>query len=200
MIPVSLRDIKQGYRGLKKIAQKNVKEGDYYNGMVFIARCTMVASQFNWIYADDELEELLDTIAKSKIDLSFASNYEPDENHWVFFDDYCTSYVLALQWMRALSKFGKKIMYITARTTLNNPQFSNVLDVIKKIPNVTVEVVPSVSTFERANHLFRLITGFNASKLFLHKAMYSIIQLPLCVLPEKIKVYNINLGDQFFWL
>lgn len=200
MIPVSLRDIKQGYRGLKKIAQKSVKEGDFYNGMVFIARCTTVASQFNWIYADDELEELLDTIAKSKIDSSFASNYEPDENHWVFFDDYCTSYVLALQWMRALSKFGKKILYITARTTLNNPQFSNVLDVIKKTPNVTVEVVPSVSTFERANHLFRLITGFNASKLFLHKAMYSIIQLPLCVLPEKMKVYNINLGDQFFWL
>ena len=30
--------------------------------------------------------------------------------------------------------------------------------------------------------------------------MNSLIQLPLCVLPKEVEVYNINLGDQFFWL
>ena len=68
------------------------------------------------------------------------------------------------------------------------------------MPNVTVDIIPDGSLFERVNYLFNSIVSFKASKVILHKAMNSLIQLPLCVLPENITVYNINLGDQLFWL
>ena len=200
MKSVTLRDIKQGYRGLKRIAQNSVKKGDLATAMKYIDHCVTVASQFNWIYADDELEELLDEIAKSQIDTSFAGDFEADENHWVFFDDYCTSYVLALQWMNALSKTGKNILYVTTQFSFKGRRDISILPEIEKLPNVVIDVVPDGNCFERANYLYRSIVNFKASKVVLHKAMNSLVQLPLCVLPKEITVYNINLGDQFFWL
>ena len=200
MKSITLRDIRQGYRGLKRIAQKSAKKGDFATAMNYIDYCGTVASQFNWIYADDELEELLDEIAKSKIDASFVGEYEADENHWVFFDDYCTSYVLALQWMNALSKTGKTILYVTSQFSFEGRRDISILPEIEKLPNVIVDVVPGGNYFERAIYLYRSIVNFRASKVILHKAMNSLVQLPLCVLPKEIAVYNINLGDQFFWL
>lgn len=200
MLKVNLSDIRHGYRGLKKMAQKYVKDGDYAIAMEYVDYCVKVASQFNWIYVDDELENLMDEIAKSQIDTSFVGNYEEDENHWVFFDDYCTSYVLALQWMKALSKTGKNILYVTTQYSFKGRKDISVLPEIEKFPNVIVDVVPDGNYFERANYLYRSIVGFKASKVVLHKAMNSLVQLPLCVLPKEIIVYNINLGDQFFWL
>jgi len=200
MRSVSLRDIKQGYRGLKRIAQKSARKGDFDTAMKYIGHCTTVASQFNWIYTDDELEELLDDIAQVKIDTGVAGNYVRDEDHWVFYDDYCTSYVLALQWMNALSKTGEKILYVTSQFSFEGRRDISILGEIEKMPNVVVDVVPNGSLFERANYLFRSLIQFRASKVIVHKAMNSLIQLPLCVLPKEVEVYNINLGDQFFWL
>lgn len=200
MSSITLHDIKQGYRGLKRIAQKSFKKRDFNTAMKYVNHCVTVASQFNWIYTDDELEELLDNIAQSKIDTGCISDYKADENNWVFFDDYCTSYVLALQWMNALSKTGKKILYITSQYSLDGHRNISILGEIEKKPNVVVEVVPKGNSFDRANYLYQSIINFKASKVVLHKAMNSLIQLPLCVLPKEVKVYNINLGDQFFWL
>lgn len=200
MKSVTLRDIKKGYHGLKKLAQKCAKEGDYDTAMKYINHCVTVASQFNWIYADDELEELLDIIAKEKINTIIAEGFEPVEDNWVFFDDYCTSYVLALQWMTALSKTGKRILYITTELSFDGGKDKSILHVIEKLPNVTVDIVPDESLFDRSNYIFNSLIRFKASKVILHKAMNSLVQLPLCVLPEDTEVYNINLGDQFFWL
>jgi hypothetical protein len=200
MFKVNLLGIKHGYRGLKKVAQKCVKDGDFAMAMKYVDYCVKVASQLNWIYADEDLENLLAEVAESVIETSIKDNYQPDETHWVFFDDYCTSYVLALQWMNALSKTGKKILYITSQYTFEKRMDISVLGEIEKMPNVVVEVIPQGQDFDRANRLYQSIINFKASKIILHKAMNSLVQLPLCVLPEGVEVYNINLGDQFFWL
>jgi hypothetical protein len=200
MKSVTLRDIRQGYHGLKRLAQKSAKAGDFETAMKYVDHCVTVASQFNWIYSDDELEVLLDTIAQEKINTKLAVDFESVGDNWVFFDDYCTSYVLALQWMNALSKTGKRILYITTQFSFEGRRDISILGDIKQMPNVVVDVVPDGSLFDRANYLYRSILGFRASKVILHKAMNSLIQLPLCVLPKEIQIYNINLGDQFFWL
>lgn len=196
----SLHDIKSGYKGLKHQVKAFIKAGDYASAMTYINHCTTIASQFNWIYSDEELEDALETISESVIDRSISVGFQPDQDNWVFFDDYCTSYVLALQWMTALSKTGKSILYITSQFSFEKRRDISILPDIEKMPNVTVAVIQDGSLFERANTLFQSIIRFKASKVILHKAMYSLIQLPLCALPEETKVYNINLGDQFFWL
>ena len=196
----SLREIKNGYKGLKQLAKGFVKAGDHTSAMAYINHCSTIASQFNWIYADDELESALDTIAQSVIDRSVLDGFNSNEDNWVFYDDYCTSYVLALQWMTALTKTGKNILYITSEFSFDNHKDVSILPVIEKMPNVTVVSIQDGPLFERANTLYQAIIRFNASKVILHKAMNSLIQLPLCVLPDEVQVYNINLGDQFFWL
>ena len=200
MKSVTLRDIRQGYHGLKRLAQKSAKAGDYATAMKYIGHCVTIASQFNWIYADDELEELLDVIAQEKIDTKLADGFEAIEDNWVFFDDYCTSYVLALQWMNALSKIGKSILYVTTQFSFEGRKDISILEDIKKMPNVVVDVIPDGRIFDRSNYLYHSIISFNASKVIMHKAMNSLIQLPICVLPKEIEIYNINLGDQFFWM
>ena len=200
MKSVTLRDIKQGYRGLKKLAQAYAKNGNYDSAIRYIGHCVTVASQFNWRYADDELEELLDRISQSKIDRGLTVGFQAIEDNWVFFDDYCTSYVLALQWLRALSKTGKNILYITTELSFDGGKDKSILEDIKQLPHLVVDVVPDGSEIERSNYIYKSIIRFRASKVVMHKAMNSLIQLPLCVLPEEIEVYNINLGDQFFWL
>ena len=196
----SLRDIKSGYRGLKRLVKKFVRSGDYSSAMTYINHCTTVASQFNWIYADDELENILNEIAVSVIDCSVTDGFQPDSDSWVFFDDYCTSYVLAMQWMTALSKTGRNILYITSQYSFENRRDKCILPEIERMANVTVKIIPDGPIFERVNLLFQSIIDVRASKVILHKAMNSLIQLPLCVLPSTITIYNINLGDQFFWL
>lgn len=196
----SLREIKNGYKGLKHLVKEYVKAGDYSSAMNYINHCTTIASQFNWIYSDDELESILDTISQSVINIDDLNDYQSEKDNWVFYDDYCTSYVLALQWMTALSKTGRNILYITSQYSFENRRDKSILPEIERMPNVTVTVIQDGSIFERSNALFQSIIRFKASKVILHKAMNSLIQLPLCVLPREITVYNINLGDQFFWL
>lgn len=200
MIHASLSEIKQGYKGLKHRVKRFVDSGDFTSAMDYIGHCTTIASQFNWIYSDDEIEELLDSIATEVIDTTTLEGFEIDKDNWVFYDDYCTSYVLALQWMTALSKTGKRILYITSRFTYDNRGNISILPYIERMPNVSVEVIQDGPVLERANSLFQSIIRFNASKVILHKAMDSLIQLPLCALPHDIEVYNVNLADQFFWL
>ena len=196
----SLLEIKGGYNGLKHLVRKSVRKGDYSSAMNYIGHCTTIASQFNWIYSDNELEDILDVISGSVIDQSIAEEFQSDNDKWVFYDDYCTSYVLALQWMTALSKTGKSILYINSELSFDNCKDFNILQEVGRMPNVTVVVIQDGTLFERTNVLYQSIIRFNASKVILHKAMNSLIQLPLCVLPKEIEVYNINLGDQFFWL
>ena len=200
MLKVSKRDIQQGYKGIKHLAKKAVGKKDYDTAINYVGKCAIVAQQFNFFYSDFELENILEEVAKDKLDTGLSANYRANDTNWVFFDDYCTSYVLTLQWVNALSKSGRKILYITSQFTFEGRKDKCILSEIEKMPNVVVDVVPGGNSIERANYLYRAIINFNASKVILHKAMNSIIQMPLCVLPKEITVYNINLGDQFFWL
>lgn len=196
----SLSDIKHGYYGLKQLAFDSFISGDNSKAVQYVDHCVKLANQYNWIYSDVELEELLEKISKKTVKVGTVEEYRANEDNWVFFDDYCTSYVLALQWMKALSKTGKSILYITSQFSFKNRRDKCVLQDIEMLPNVTVDVVPNGKYFERVNYLYNSIVGFQASKIILHKAMNSIVQLPLFVLPKPIQRYNINLGDQFFWL
>lgn len=62
MLKLSIRDIKQAYVGVKSLAKEAVEAGQYEEALSYIRHCATLAQQFNWIYADDELERLLETI------------------------------------------------------------------------------------------------------------------------------------------
>lgn len=42
MISLSKRDIKQGYKGVKRLAQKAFAEGDYETSLEYVEKCAKV--------------------------------------------------------------------------------------------------------------------------------------------------------------
>lgn len=200
MLRLSQKDIKQGYRGIKHLAQKEVKRGEYRKAMAHIRHCSSLAGQFNWIYEDDEIETLMQQISAAVI----CTNKRQNEFHtdrWVLYDDWCTSYVLALQWIEAMAQTGKQILYITSRDLSKKKRSADIIDRIEVFPNVQIKILKKGTEFERAQEIFDSIIDFGAVKVVLHKnPVLSPCNLALYALPEQVKVYLINLSDQTFWI
>lgn len=197
MLKVSKRDIQQGYKGIKHLAKKAFEKGDYEKSLEYISHCATVAQQFNFIYADHELEQLLKKIAEKTIEKQL-DHYEPLPNRVVFYDDFCVSFVLAIQYLDALVAAGKEILYVIYD---KRRDFETILDRLKKYPNLTIATVKSDgSRAEIIENLHKEIVGFRPQKIFLHIEANSLVVPALYMLPKAIKRYIINLADQTFWL
>ena len=195
----SKNDIKAGLRALEKVALSAYRQGDREKALHYIDSYARIASQFNLNYASEEIEKLLASVSRDSI--RTVSTYRADSDRWVLYDDFCTTYVLGLQWLDAMASSGRKIMYITTRNTAIENRHKNILDRVAEYPNVECRVIPQGNTFQRAQAVYDAITGFNASKVVLHKyPANSVSNLVLPSLPEAINRYVINLSDQTFWL
>lgn len=193
------RNIQSGFDAIKKKATKAVRKGNYSDAMHYLDVCSTIGGQFNLQYADDNLESLLKQIAEKTI--RRVAGFEPASDNWVLYDDFCTTYVLGLQWLEAMALSGKKILYVTTRDVNKESRHKNILDRVAEYENVTVEIIHQGNVFERAQALYEALVGFKASKLVMHKyATTSVIDLVLPVLPKGMVSYVINLSDQTFWL
>lgn len=200
MLRLSQRDIKQGYRGIKHLAKKEVKQGNYEKALSHIYHCSSLAGQFNWIYEDDDIESLLREISSNVI-VPFNQKYVSNPDRWVLYDDWCTSYVLAIQWIEAMAKTGKEILYITSRNMTKENRNANILDRVEVFPNVQVKIIKEGTVIDRAQEIYDSILSFSASKLILHKnPVSSPCNLALYALPDDVTKYLINLSDQTFWI
>lgn len=198
-IHLSQREIRKGYKGVKRLAQKYFAEGKTWQSLVFVKHCAVLAQQFNWIYADDELEDLLGRIG-SRVVEEKVDSFTSIPGRVVFYDDFCTSFVLALQYMRALVAQNKEVLYITSKNVSQKTKFDTIVDEVGSYPGVTVKYLHEENAFDRIRSLYRLIIDFHPEKLLLHMKAFT-YQLPVFyVLPSGIERYIINLADQTFWL
>lgn len=195
-IHLSKHEIIRGYNGVKRLAVEAFSEGDIKKSLQYVRHCSVIAQQFNWIYADDQLEDLLAGIADKTID-SKRDRYEPIENRVVFYDDFCTSFVLALQYIRALVKANKRVLYITLQ---KKAKFKTILDEIRDYDNLDVLVIPHQGIEQRINTIYNAMVDFQPKQVLLHMYAYSAVLPALYKLPSAIERYIINLADQTFWL
>lgn len=194
---LSLNDIKNAYRGVKAHAIRAYKDGDYERSMQYVRHCATIAQQFNWIYADDELENLLKEIS-TKIVPSHTS-YIPIENRVVLFDDFCVSFILALQYLEALVEAGKEVMYLTL--SQHDERFANITSTIKeKYPAVKIVSVTQQSIIKTSVDIYNEIMSFSPQKILFHMTSNSLAFPSIYALPQSIDTYIINLADQTFWL
>ena len=199
---LSIKEIKQGYEGVKRMAQKAFAEGDYETALDYVWKCATIAQQFNWIYADDELEDLLEGIGKKLIQKPSDGTYQPIKDRVVFYDAFCKSFVLALQYMEALVSAGKEILYVTTANDLvkNRTGFADILDRLRAYPSVTVVIVPPGKDAQRISCFYDAVAEFRPEQILLHMVADAVVLPALYVLPSPIKRYIINLADQTFWL
>ncbi len=192
------RDVQNGINAVKKKAEKSFLKGSYLEALHYLGICTALAGQFNFQYVDDGVERLCKMIAEKTV--RRPDDYEAKEDCWVFYDDFCTTYVLGLQWLEAMALSGKKLLYVTTRDVKVESRHKNILDRVEEYNNVEIKVIPPGNVFTRAQILHDVIVYHKASKLVMHKyATLSVIDIVLPILPESITRYVINLSDQTFW-
>lgn len=196
MLKVSKRDIRQGYKGVKRLAQKAFNKGDNEKALDYVDKCVIIAQQFNFIYADYELEGLLKQIG-SKVIANKPDNYKPLKNRVVFYDDFCVSFVLALQYLDALVAEGKEILYLLYE---KRRDFNTIMDRIKDYPNLIIVVVKEDGKERTIKELYYQILQFCPEKILLHIEANSLIVPVIYQIPKSINRYIINLADQTFWL
>ena len=193
------KDIKTGIDAIRKKAEKSFRDKAFSDALRYLDRCSNLASQFNLEYADDKIEYLYKQIAEKT--LKQVDNFEPYEDHWVLYDDFCSTYILGLQWFEAMALSGMKLLYLTTRDVNAESRHKNILDRVAEYKNVTVEIIPQENAFERAQALYDVLVKFKASKLVMHKRpVMSVMDLVLPILPKGMVSYIINLSDQTFWL
>lgn len=195
---LSLNDIKNAYKGVKAQAVEAFDKGDYERSMEYVRHCATIAQQFNWIYADDELEELLKNIAL-KIIPQAENDYTPIRDRVVLYDDFCVSFILALQYVDALVAAGKELLYITFNQ--QSGKFSSIIPVIQsKYPNVKIVNLAKKSIIQSNIDFYQEIMNFRPEQILLHVFANTIIIPALHTLPKVTNKYIINLADQTFWL
>lgn len=183
------------------MAREAFANGDIPGALKYINHCAVLAQQFNWIYADDGLEDLLSDIGRKVLSGSAIEDYEPLEDRVVFYDDFCTSFVLALQYVRALVAAGYQVLYITPKRNDGRNRFETILDEVGSYPGVKAVSLPeSDDPRSTIGEIYRLIVDYQAAKVLLHIKSYSLSIPALSALPDSIERYIINLADQTFWL
>ena len=195
---VCQKEIRQAYNGFKNLAEKHLQVHEVNKALWYMDCCAVLAQQFNWIYADDELELMEKRIGESLFPHPVI-DYEADPTRVVFFDDFCATYILAVQYLDALSAMGKKVLYITSNSKKSNVT-QTFFDRVSQIPNVEVLKVKGRLFSDVITAFYQGVMDFRPSKLLLHIKANSKVLPVLHVLPPQITKYLINLSDQTFWL
>jgi hypothetical protein len=159
--------------------------------------------EFNWEYADDELEKLLQLIAWQWIpEKAIVDSRESRvESRVVVLDDWCTSYVLVLQYIDALVEAGKEVLYITSKD-IEASRHKNIIERISKYPKLTYYVITqnSMPIDQWCKEVYDKILAFAPAKVIAHISACSQFLPVIARLPEGILTYRSNLDDQCFWL
>lgn len=193
-------DIIRSYNYTKKLAFKAFKAGDFEKSLHYIQISTHVAYNFNWIYSDDDFEQLLTKISNAL--LKPKSNYKCLSNHYVFYDSFSTdNRALTQQYIRALMALGCDFLYI-AESSKKNEQGEDIFKELESYKKVEVFEIPqNIGSKEILTLVYDKIVSYKPTKLFMHIHPWSVSAITVFnALPKGIIKYKINLTDHAFWL
>lgn len=197
---LKISEVKAVYAELKKAATTYYEKGKYVESWWAVCDAVDVIQQFSWEYCDDELEQLMQKISEQWIP-GKPNLYNSDDNRVVVVDDWCTSYVLVLQYIDALVAAGKEILYITSKD-IEASNYKNIIQTIKDYPKLTYCILPAgKQTIEKwSRDVYEKILDFSPSKIIAHINCVSTFLPALYRMPKELLVYRSNLDDQVFWL
>lgn len=197
---LTIYDIQKAYSLIKQKAQEQYVDGHTIAAWNIMHIAEYIIQEFNWEYTDDELEELLQRIAEKWI-YDIPIKYTPEDNKIVVVDDWCTSYVLVVQYLDALVAAGKEILYITSKD-IEKTQHKNIIGRISKYPKLTYLIIPnnSMPIDKWCVDVYKQIVAYQPSKIIAHISSCSWFLPVIARLPENLPTYRSNLDDQCFWL
>lgn len=197
---LTISDIKKMSSLLKGKAFEALANEQYAQAWRMLCESDSMMRECNWEYADDELEHILQRIAEQWIP-DMPKSYCSNEDRVVVLDDWCTSYVLVLQYIDALVDAGKEILYITSKD-IHASQHKNIIDRISKYPKLTYHVIPqNKQPIDKwCVDVYDKIIAFEPAKIVAHIGPCSQFLPVMARLPESVLTYRSNLDDQCFWI
>ena len=197
---LTIKDIQKVCALLKQKARNLFAQGHYDAAWFMMHEAVYFSQEFNWQYTDDELEAMLQQLAEKWIP-EISTDYTPNENRVVVVDDWCTSYVLVLQYIEALVEAGKEILYITSKD-IEHSKHKNIIARLETYPKLQYMVLPcdGESMMTWCKKVYEAIIAFQPSKMVLHILPCSCFLPIIARLPKEVNTYRSNLDDQLFWL
>ena len=117
------------------------------------------------------------------------TNYQPVKNRVVFYDDFCVSFILALQYIEALVAANKEILYVSLDG--KGGRFDAILETIKGYKKVKIKIIENKNRCQSTRDIYSSIIEFRPEKIFLHIFAKSRIVPALYHLPPKTEKYII---------
>lgn len=186
------------YSYFKKKAATCYSTRQYEDSLTYVKSAAHIAYQLNFRYADNELEDLLQSISQKLIQIDNKVYFE---ERYVFYDFFgLDNRGLTQQYIHALISWGVSFLYI--RENDNNLDLSkSILKSLNEYPKCEIAIISSkLSELEKIKYAAKLIDKFKPSSAFLHLAPWSVVGLCVFNAFPSVKRYLINLTDHAFWL
>jgi hypothetical protein len=197
---LKLKHIIKAYNAVKKRAWAEYDKGNYNKSLWYVEKAVIISSQIMWSYMDEEFESLLIKISQ-KVLIPNKSPYKVNANRVVFYDGFGLTYILTIQYIKALVALGKEILYVYEEKEHAHNKLVPLFDILQQYPNITIKTIQATSdSVAKIKAIYDTITEFEPSQLFLHVGPFGGFAPALYQLPKEITRYYINLGDHVFWL
>lgn len=185
----------------KRKAFSTFNKKQYNKSLNYIRITAQIAYNFNWVYNDDDLENLLIDISNNILEPTSHYKSAKDESV-VFYDSFSLDNKgLTQQYVRALMNANVKLLYITESSKANKKS----KDIFKDLESYNkVEIFEVPQDIERTHQIeliYNKILFFKPGKLFMHLSPGAVSAVTaFYALPKEIIKYQINLTDHAFWL
>lgn len=195
---LTIKEIKSVFDKVKLLAKKEYLIGNYETSLKHIETAAEIAYMFNWIYSDDELEDLLFEISIAVI--TEKNEFIPINGKIVFYDFLVLdNRGLTQQYLRALISWGCELLFISERSDLTKS--IEIVKEIKAYPKAELFIIDnSLTKIEKIKSVYNKVVEFKPEKAFLHLHPASVVAGCIWNALPNVTRYQINLTDHAFWL
>lgn len=190
------KDIYQYQNKYIKIAKKEYSKGHVEEALDSLYHACALEHLFNFRLKDEEIENLLQTIAKE----SFETIKYSEEECLLFYDSVAmTNSALSMQYLRVLNDLDCKIVYLV-KTMSPDKQSKGLIDYANE-QGFIVEVASNDSrNIKGINFIRNIIQKYQPNNIFLHMSNDDVYGCIAFSNIESATKFYINHGDEQFWV
>ncbi|PRY53668.1 hypothetical protein B0I27_103138 [Arcticibacter pallidicorallinus] len=191
-------DINQAFEKIKRLANGKFLKQEYGSSLAHIESAAIHAYNFNIVYTDPDLEEMIEKISSKLFEqVSNRSN----TGRILFYDSFgWENRGLTQQYIRALIKLGYSFLYVFEN---KHSKYSATIEAELRAFPSQVEVFEmdiEMPLIARGQDLYQRILEYNPDKGLLHLSPGCSMALSVFHAFPNIEWININLTDHAFWL